>query len=58
MDTIDEVSPCKDLNGIFLTTRLEEGVGIKPNDLNLLFESMQVEIERPIKTGVEIHGKN
>jgi len=57
LDTIDEVSPCKNLEGIFLTTKLEEGVGIKPNDLSLLFESMQVEIERPIKTGVEIYAK-
>ncbi len=54
MDIIDEVSPCR-MAGIFITTVVNQGSGIRPSELIELLSSRGLVVERPIKVGIELH---
>lgn len=54
MDTIDEVSPCR-MPGIFVTTTVTQGSGIRPSEITELLTSRGLEVERPIKVGIELN---
>ncbi len=54
MEIIDEVSPCR-LPGVFVTSQVKQGTGIRPSELIELLTSSGLQIERPIKVGIEIH---
>lgn len=53
IDVIDEVSPCR-MPGIFMTTKIDKGSGIRPSELIELLTSRGLEVERPIKVGIEL----
>ena len=47
-ETINEVSPCLG-DGLFVTTKLSQGSGVRPSELNEMFRNFGFEVERPIK---------
>jgi radical SAM family uncharacterized protein/radical SAM-linked protein len=51
---IDEVSPCR-MAGIFVTTLVSQGSGIRPSELIELLTSRGLVVERPIKVGIELN---
>ena len=53
LSIIDEVSPCRK-PGIFITTFVKQGSGIRPSELIEVLSSRGLEVERPIKTGIEL----
>lgn len=53
LETIDEVSPCR-LPGVFVTTRVTQGSGVRPSELVDALTSAGLELERPIKVGIEL----
>jgi radical SAM-linked protein len=55
IDIIDEVSPCRS-KGIYITTQVEKGSGIRPSEILDILSSAGLEPERPIKVGIEING--
>lgn len=54
LEVIDEVSPCR-LPGIFVTSQVKQGTGIRPSELVELMTKSGLSVERPIKVGIEIH---
>jgi len=54
MELIDEVSPCR-MPGIFITTEVTKGSGIRPSELIDVLTSVGINTERPIKTGIELN---
>lgn len=54
LEIIDEVSPCR-LPGIFVTTEVRQGSGIRPSEITELLTSRGLTIERPIKVGIELN---
>lgn len=54
MEIIDEVSPCR-MPGIFVTTLVNQGSGIRPSEIIELLTSRGLVVERPIKVGIELH---
>lgn len=52
-DLIDEVSPCK-MDGILVKTVVKAGSGIRPSELIDLFTARGLQVERPIKVGIEL----
>ena len=52
-EIIDEVSPCR-MPGIFFKTEVKQGAGIRPSEIVELLTSRGLEVERPIKVGIEI----
>lgn len=54
MDIIDEVSPCR-MPGIFVTTVVNQGSGIRPSEIIELLTSRGLVVERPIKVGIELN---
>lgn len=54
LEIIDEVSPCR-MPGIFVTTVVKQGSGIRPSELIELLTSRGLEVERPIKVGIELN---
>lgn len=52
MDVIDEVSPCKNMQGIFVTTKCSDGQGVRPSELIQLMVQEGLSAHRPIKTAV------
>lgn len=54
MDTIDEVSPCRD-EGIFVQAMVDQGRSIRPSEISELLTAHGLTIERPIKVGIELH---
>lgn len=55
IETIDEVSPCR-MPGIFVTTSVKQGTGIRPSELSDVFKGSGLSLERPVKVGIEIFG--
>lgn len=53
MEIIDEVSPCR-MPGIFITTHVNQGSGVRPSEIIELLSSRGLEVERPIKTGIAL----
>lgn len=53
MEIIDEVSPCR-LPGLFIKTQVNQGAGIRPSELVELLTARGLEVERPIKVGIEL----
>lgn len=53
-EIIDEVSPCR-LPGIFVTTQVTQGAGIRPSELVDVLTKSGLQVERPIKVGIEIN---
>lgn len=53
MEIIDEVSPCR-MPGIFITTHVNQGSGVRPSEIIELLNSRGLEVERPIKTGIAL----
>ncbi|MFP5386939.1 MAG: TIGR03960 family B12-binding radical SAM protein [Bacteriovoracia bacterium] len=54
LEIIDEVSPCR-LPGIYITAQVKQGASIRPSEIIELLESRGLEIERPIKVGIELN---
>ena len=54
MEIIDEVSPCR-MPGIFVTTVVNQGSGIRPSEIIELLTSRGLVVERPIKVGIELN---
>lgn len=54
MDIINEVSPCKGLQGINLVANVNEGQTIKPADILTMMEAIGVKALKPIKLGSSI----
>ncbi len=54
LDTIDEVSPCR-MPGIFVTAKVKQGASIRPSEIIELLSSKGLEVERPIKVGIELN---
>lgn len=50
---IDEVSPCRS-EGIFITSQVNQGSGVRPSELTAFLQSAGIETDRPIKVGIEI----
>jgi radical SAM-linked protein len=50
---IDEVSPCK-MEGIMVKTAVKAGSGIRPSELVDLFTARGLQVERPIKVGIQL----
>jgi radical SAM family uncharacterized protein/radical SAM-linked protein len=53
MEIIDEVSPCR-MPGIFITTHVKQGSGVRPSEIIEVLSSRGLEVERPIKTGIAL----
>lgn len=54
LEIIDEVSPCR-MPGIFVTTLVKQGSGIRPSEIVELLNSRGLVVERPIKVGIELN---
>ncbi len=54
IEIIDEVSPCR-LPGIYITAQVKQGASIRPSEIIELLESRGLQIERPIKVGIELN---
>lgn len=54
LDIIDEVSPCR-MPGIFFTTKVNQGSGIRPSEIVELLTARGLSVERPIKIGIELN---
>lgn len=54
MEVIDEVSPCR-MPGIFITSQVNKGTGVRPSELIELLKSSGLAVERPIKVAIELH---
>lgn len=52
METIDEVSPCIDKAGVFVTTKLTEGSSVRPSELIQFINNAGVKTHRPIKVEI------
>lgn len=53
MEIIDEVSPCRTA-GIFVTAQVKQGTSIRPSEIIDVLTSRGLEVERPIKVGIEL----
>lgn len=53
LEIIDEVSPCR-APGIFVTTQVTQGAGVRPSEIVELLVSKGLEVDRPIKVGIEL----
>jgi radical SAM-linked protein len=54
LEIIDEVSPCRSA-GIYVTTAVKQGSGVRPSELTELLVSRGLEVERPIKVAIELN---
>ncbi|HLT22469.1 MAG TPA: TIGR03960 family B12-binding radical SAM protein [Bacteriovoracaceae bacterium] len=54
METIDEVSPCRE-EGLFIEALVDQGRSIRPSEIVDLLNSYGLKTERPIKVGIELH---
>lgn len=54
LETIDEVSPCR-MSGIYVTTQVKQGTGIRPSELVDVLKGAGLSLERPVKVGIEIN---
>lgn len=54
LEIIDEVSPCR-LPGIFVTSLVKQGSGIRPSEIVDVLSSQGLLVERPIKVGIELN---
>jgi radical SAM family uncharacterized protein/radical SAM-linked protein len=54
LEIIDEVSPCRD-PGIFVTASVTQGSSIRPSELMDLLTQKGLQVERPIKVGIELN---
>jgi radical SAM family uncharacterized protein/radical SAM-linked protein len=54
VQTIDEVSPCKDLDGFIFKTKVDEGVSIRPNEIIRTLEMLGIQTHRPIKVSSSV----
>jgi radical SAM family uncharacterized protein/radical SAM-linked protein len=54
METIDEVSPCIDKDGIFIKTNLFQGATVRPMEILQFIENVGVKPHRPIKVEIEL----
>ena len=53
MEVIDEVSPCR-IPGVFMTASVNKGVSIRPSEILELLTREGLQIERPIKVGIQL----
>jgi radical SAM-linked protein len=53
IEVIDEVSPCR-MPGIYVKTEVKQGAGIRPSEIIELLTSRGLQVERPIKIGIEL----
>ncbi len=53
LNIIDEVSPCRG-DGIFITSQVTQGSGVRPSELTAFLQGEGMETDRPIKVGIEI----
>jgi len=53
MEIIDEVSPCRS-SGIFVTAQVKQGTSIRPSEIIDVLTSRGLDVERPIKVGIEL----
>lgn len=53
MEIIDEVSPCRS-SGIFVTAQVKQGTSIRPSEIIDVLTSRGLEVDRPIKVGIEL----
>lgn len=54
LEIIDEVSPCR-LPGIFVTSLVKQGSGIRPSEIVDVLSAQGLNIERPIKVAIELN---
>lgn len=54
LEVIDEVSPCKNMDGIHLKVNVSEGTTIRPSEISKIFNDLGLQVERPIKTAIGI----
>ncbi len=54
MEIIDEVSPCRG-EGLIVTTAVNQGSSIRPSELMECLSSMGLNVDRPIKVGIELN---
>jgi radical SAM-linked protein len=54
MAIIDEVSPCRG-EGLIVTTVVNQGSSIRPSELVEFLTSRGIQVDRPIKVGIEIN---
>ncbi len=54
VNTIDEVSPCKNMKGLLFTTVVDEGVSIRPAEIVEYLGGLGVEVSRPIKVATHL----
>jgi radical SAM-linked protein len=52
IDAIHEVSPCKNMLGLEVKTRVEQGTSIRTHELVTIFKELGLEVEKPIKLEV------
>lgn len=55
LKVIHEVSPCKNLDGLEISVSVDQGSSIRPNEITTILKSFGLEVEKPIKIGVELH---
>ncbi len=53
IEIIDEVSPCR-MPGIFVTAQVKQGASIRPSEILDVLTSRGLQVERPIKVGIEL----
>lgn len=54
LSAIDEVSPCR-MPGIFITSTVKQGSGIRPSEIIDFLRTSGVSVERPIKVEIELN---
>jgi radical SAM-linked protein len=54
LEIIDEVSPCRS-EGIFVTTQVNQGAGVRPSELIDVLTTAGLKVDRPIKVGIELN---
>jgi radical SAM family uncharacterized protein/radical SAM-linked protein len=53
LEIIDEVSPCR-MPGIYLTTQVKQGTGVRPSEIIDVLTARGLVVERPIKVGIDL----
>lgn len=54
IEIIDEVSPCR-MPGIYVTAQVKQGASIRPSEIIDVLTGQGLEVERPIKVGIELN---
>jgi radical SAM family uncharacterized protein/radical SAM-linked protein len=54
MNIIDEVSPCKGIEGLYITTKVNQGASVRPSEIIECLRAGGLKVDRPIKVSVQL----